>query len=243
MHSQLDLANTVLLDQKHHQRNVQSFDGEYVAKVFRYYRYLQNPYKSKTVPLKLISGKSLYNKHKDLFDSFAKLASSNNFDIEPYIKYCVNCGMTENTLDVCFSSIKMLDKYAIHLKKVNFRKKIYKWFIKSANNIASFCIENGFFTTKDFLRMMIETHQTGNYVISGEISLYFLAAIPNFKKIIPKLDYFSRQELQQLYSHFDIYHSDVNKAFLQEKNKYINPIDYTDKLIWDIREKRMKKKT
>jgi hypothetical protein len=74
-------------------------------------------------------------------------------------------------------------------------------------------------------------------VISGEISMYFFAAIPNFKKAIPKLDYFSRQELKLLEEHFNIYHSEVNKAFLQEKNTYINPIDFTDKIIWKIRNK------
>ena len=238
MPSQSNLENIVSQERSLHQRSAQSFDGEFVAKVFKYYRSLQNPYKSKSFPLKLVSGKALYNSYKELFDKFAAAASKNNFDIESYLKYCVKCGMTESTLDTCLASTKMIEKYLAHLKKVKLRKQIYKWFIKSAKNIALQCVDNGYFTTKDFLRMLIDTKQIGKYVVTGQISLYFFAAIPNFKKVIPKLDYFSQQELHLLGEHFDIYHSDVNKAFLQEKNTYVNPIDFTDKLIWKIRERR-----
>ena len=237
MHSQSTLEN-IDMQEKGHQKDAQSFDGEFVAKVFKYYRSLQNPYKSKFFPMKLVSGKALYNEHKQLFDRFAEIASKNNFDVESYLKYCVKCGMTESTLDTCLASTKMVEKYCMHVKKVNLRKKIYKWFIKSAKNIAFQCVDNGYFTTKDFLRMLIDTKQIGKYVVTGQISMYFFAAIPNFKKVIPKLDYFSQQELHLLDEHFDIYHSDVNKAFLQEKNTYVNPIDFTDKLIWKIRERR-----
>lgn len=238
MLSQPNLENTISQERSLHQRGAQSFDGEFVAKVFKYYRSLQNPYKSKLFPLKLVSGKALYNSHRELFDRFASIASKNNFDIESYLKYCVKCGMTEKTLDTCLASTKMIEKYLAHLKQVKLRKQIYKWFIKSAKNIALQCIDNGYFTTKDFLRMLIDTKQIGKYIVTGQISLYFFAAIPNFKKAISKLDYFSQQELHLLDEHFDIYHSDVNKAFLQEKNIYVNPIDFTDKLIWKIRNKQ-----
>ena len=238
MLSQSILENTISQEKSLHQRNAQSFDGEFIAKVFKYYRSLQNPYKSKSFPMKLVSGKALYDKHKQLFDKFAEIASKNGFDAESYLKYCVKCGMTENTLHTCLASTKMIDKYLMHLKKVDFRKKIYRWFIKSAKNIAIKCVDDGYFTTKDFLRMLIDTKQIGRYIVTGQISVYFFAAIPNFKRAIPKLDYFSRQELQLLDEHFEIYHSDVNKAFLQEKNCYVNPIDFTDKIIWKIRNKR-----
>ncbi len=238
MQSQSTLESTHIEASAKHQENAQSSDGEKVAQLFKYYRYIQNPYKSKTIPLKLVSGKALYSANKTMFDAFAKTAQDNKFNVEPYIKYCVKCGMTESTLDVCFASPTMLSKYLAHVKKFALRKKIYRWFMKSAKNIAQECVDNGYFTTKDFLRMLIETSQIGTYVVAGKISLYFFAALPNFKKAIPKLDHFSQQELHLLDEHFDIYHSEVNKAFLQEKNMYINPVDFTDKLIWKIREKK-----
>lgn len=238
MQSHLDLETTASQETRSRQEDAQSFDGEHIAQIFRYYRRLQNPYKSKTIPMKLVSGKSLYNKHKALFDAFAKIVSKNNFDVESYIKYCVNCGIAEDNLETCFASTTMISKYAIHLKKVSYRKKIYKWFLKSVKNIATECVDIGYFTTKDFLRMLIDTNQIGLYVLTGKISLYYFAAIPNFKKIIPKLDYFSQKELTNLDNHFDVYHSEVNRAFLQEKNMYVNPIDLTDKAIWNLRSKK-----
>ncbi len=212
--------------------------GEQVAQLFRYYRSLQNPYKSKSTPLKLVSGKSLYLKHTSMFDTFAKMAAASGFDIGPYIKYCVSCGIDESTLSTCLASTTMIDKYAAYVKRTQRRKMIYKWFLKSASNIATKCIECGWFTTKDFLRDAIESHRIGELVITGEVSLYFFAALPKFKDAISRLDYFSQQELAPLSEHFDIYHSEVNKAFLQEKNTYVNPIKFTDDLIWDMRNKQ-----
>lgn len=235
MHSQLGLESTALQRRKALQRSAQSFDGEHIAKLFKYYRRQQNPYVSKDLPLALIKCKSFYESNKDLFDNFAKLASTCSFDVEPYIKYCVKCGIDESTLEAFLASTTMIEKYLVHVKRVAHRRDIYKWFLKSAKNIAKSCIDNGYFTSKDFLRMLIDTKQIGSYIVTGQISLYFFAAIPNFKKAIPKLDYFAQQELKPLEMHFDIYHSEVNKAFLQERNMYINPIDFTDKVIWKMR--------
>ena len=83
-------------------------------------------------------------------------------------------------------------------------------------------------TTKDFFRQLIKDNKVGAYVMSGKISLYYLAAIPSFKKVIEHLDYFSKLELQSLNDHFEIYHSDVNEAFLAKKHKMVNPIELTD---------------
>ena len=210
------------------------YDGEYVAKIFKWYRRQQNPYVKKELPLKLVSGKALYKSHKSSFDKFASNASKNKFDVERYIKYCVRCGITESTVEACISSTTMIDKYMLHIKQYNKRKKIYKWFIKSARNVAKMAIDNGCQSTKDYLKLLFDKKLIGNYVISGQISIYYFAAIPNFEKIIKKLDYFSRKELWQLEEHFEIFHSEVNKAFLQEKNCKVNPVALTDKLIWKM---------
>lgn len=223
--------------QRSHLDGIHYSNGEYVAKVFKFYRRLQNPYVSHDLPVKLVSGKAIYNEHKEAFDKFAELAAKNNFDIDRYIKYCVSCGINESIVEVCLTSTTMIDKYLLHVKTCEKRKKIYQWFIKSAKNIASECVAEGYFTTKDLLSHLIQSKKLGVYVTSGRISIYFLAAIPNFDKAIPKLDYFTQLELQSLSSHFEVYHSEVNKAFLQVKNCMVNPIDFTDRLICKIREK------
>lgn len=225
---QSHIDSSVLND---HQKDHQSSNGEFVAKVFKYYRRLQNPHVNGSLPMKLVSGKALYKKHKEAFDKFAMLANDNSFDIERYIKYCVKCGIREDNVLVCISSMTMIDKYMLHLKNYNRRKKIYKWFLKSARNIANECISRHIDSSKEFIKELILSNKVGNYVASGKISMYFFAAIPGFEKAIPKLDMFSRQSLVLLERHFESYHSDINKAFLQEKNCKVNPIDFTDKLI------------
>lgn len=228
---------SLLLSSQH--RSVEKDDkmtGEKVAKLFKFYRLQQNPHITHPVPLKLVPSKTIYREHKDKFDAFAKIADENHFDVDRYMKYCVSCGINEKNVEACLSSTTMIDKFELHVEKVNNRKKMYRWFMDTVAYIAEECATEGYFTTKDFLRMLIDTKQLAGYVVSGKISMYWLAAIPKFDAAIDKLDYFARIELQSLKEHFDIYHSEINKAFLQEKHKMVNPIALTDKAIADARQ-------
>ena len=240
MHSHSDLENTSQHLSASAQNDAPSFDGEHVAQLFSYYRRLQNPYKSKTCPLALVSGKPLYKRHKAMFDKFASIASANKLDVEPYLKYCISCGIDESTLSACIASTTMLDKYEAYVVKVYKLERIYMHFKQSAVNIAKICIDNGLFSTKDFLKMAIERKLIGKLVFTGEVSMHYFAAMPKFKDIICKLDHFSQDELKPLFEHFDIYHSEVNKAFLLKKNTYVNPVDFTDKVIAAMRKKMAK---
>ena len=221
-----------------HQEEFCQYDGEYVAKIFKFYRRLQNPYVSHTLPIQCVPCKSLYNKHKNAFDRFAVIATKNKFDVERYIRYCVKCGINEDIVETCLTTTTMIDKYLNYVLMYEKRKKIYAWFIKSAKNIAKMALSQNCLSTKDFIKTLIASHKIGEYVVSGKISMYFFAGIPNFWKVVEKLDYFSRQELQPLEKHFEAYHSDVNKAFLQMKNCMVNPIDFTDRLICKMLERK-----
>lgn len=237
MQKKLNIQTINMPDQQKNQ-GVLNYNGYGIAQLFLYYRRLLNPYIKNHLPLKLVSAKKIYSKNKDIFDKFAENANNNKFDVEPYIKFCViQNGLTESSLDICIETPVMLTKYQEHLKLVTRRKKIYMWFMKSANNIAQYCIDMGFFSTKDFIKYMIENNKVGILVASGKISLYYLAAFPNFGKIISKLDYFSRNELSFLEKHFEIYHSDINDAFLYIKNKMANAIDITDSVLTKLKEK------
>ena len=203
--------------------------GELAARVFTYYRNWQNPHKSKIVPFKLVSGKKLYRRHREKFDAFAKLAAKNNFDISSYFKFCIiDRGVNESCIDACLSSTSMIEAFCLDVKKKRKLANIYSWFMSSVKNIVNECIETHTYTTKDFLRNLIDNEKIGVYVAAGKISLYYLAAIPSFNKVIEHLDYFSRLELQLLDEHFEIYHSEVNEAFLAKKRKMVNPIELTD---------------
>ena len=107
--------------------------------------------------------------------------------------------------------------------------------MKSVNNIVEECVDNNWFTTKDFLRNLIDQKKLGNWYVSGKISKYYLAAIPNFWKIVPQLDHFSKIELDQVASRYDIYNREINETFLKLKNFKVNPIAMTDTLIYERR--------
>ena len=204
-------------------------DGEMAAKTFKYYRGMQNPHKTCVTPLKLAPSKKLYKEHKDSFDKFAALAKKNNFDIDSYFKFCViDRGVNEQCIDACLSSTTMMDDFCLHLKKQQKLDSIYRWFMMTVKNIVDECLETHTYNTKDFLRDLIDHNKIGPYVAAGKLSVYYLAAIPSFIKVIEHLDYFSKLELQLLADHFDIYHSEVNEAFLAKRHKMVNPIELTD---------------
>ena len=239
MQKKLDIQNISIKGQERN-HGVLSYDGYHVAQLFLFYRRLLNPYIKNHLPLKLVSAKKLYAKHKDQFDAFAEKASKNNFDVDSYIKFCVvEQGINEKTLDLCISSSLMISKYDQHLKAIIKRRKIYAWVMKSAKNIARYCVENDYPSARDFIKNLIETNKVGPYVMGGKISIYYFAALPNFGKIISKLDYFSRNELQYLEKHFDILHGDVNDAFLYVKNTLVNAIDITNKILSKMREQKI----
>lgn len=213
------------------------YDGILLAKIFKYCCHMHNINNRKMIPFKLINGKAIYKKNKNAFDKFSIIVKKNKFNVKKYFEYCVVHGIKEDNVNLCISSSLMIEKYKDHLKKIELYKKIYKWILKTVKNIVVECIDKDIYTTKEYLRWLINNNMIGKYLISGKISIYYLAAIPNFKDIIHKLDYFSQQELHRLSECFDIYHSDVNKAFLQEKNEKFNPIDYTDFAIFSYRKK------
>ena len=122
----------------------------------------------------------------------------------------------------------MIDEFCSHVKKQKKLEDIYKWFMTTVKNIVDECIATQTYTTKDYLRHLIDNCKIGPYVAAGKISVYYLAAIPSFSKVIGHLDYFSKLELQLLEEHFEIYHSEVNEAFLAKKRKMVNPIELTD---------------
>ena len=204
-------------------------DGEYAAKIFKWWRSWQNPYRMSPIPFKLVSGKKLYKEHKEAFDIFASNAKKCKFDIKSYFKFCViDHGMNESAIESCLSSTTLIDEYCNHIKKKKKLDDIYRWFMTSVKNIVDECIKTQTYTTKDFLRNLIDHNKIGPYVAAGKISVYWLAAIPSFSKVIGHLDMFSQQELYLLCEHFDIYHSEVNEAFLEKKHKMVNPIELTD---------------
>jgi len=214
----------------------EQIDGYKCARLWKFFRQEKQPYLKFKLPLERITAKSIYEKHKKAFDTLAKVFARHGISPKAYLKFfATEFNGAEEIIDT-----KLVDKGTI-LDFENWvfttakRKKIYSWFMKSVDNIVDECIENGWFTTKDFIRHLINDKKLANWYASGKISKYYLAAIPNFWKIIPKLDHFSREELKTLAERYDLYNTEVNEAFLTLKSFKINPIALTDALIYEKR--------
>lgn len=214
----------------------QIIDGPLVAKYYKYYLQQKNPYVVYKLPVNKVSIKGFYNKYKSEFDKLAKIFNKYNLDIIMYLEYFVlTTNHFEKDIKTELVTNLSITKYADYLQIRRSREKIYKYFLRSANNIAKECIRLNYVNVIDYLRYLIKNRLLANYCLAGKISIYYLAAIPKFNKVILQLDDISKDEFNTLYERFDKYHTDVNEAFLQMKNIKINPIRYTNDLILKLR--------
>lgn len=211
-------------------------DGYKAARIWKWARQDTNKNLKFKLRLERVTAKGIYASHKDVFDRLAKVFNDNNVSPIEYLKFFAVewCG-SEDKLDTELLDPKVIQAFETFKKATAKKHQIYSWFMKSVDNIANECVERGWFTTKDFIRHLINEKKLAGWYVSGKISKYYLAAIPNFWKIVPKLDYFSKIELQQVADRYDMYHSEVNEAFLKLKKFKINPIALTDAIIYEKR--------
>lgn len=188
------------------------------------------------LPLERITAKKIYQDHKTAFDTLARVFAENNVSPLEYIKFfAIEYNGSEQMIDHELANPNAITAFEVSRQANAKKKQVYSWFMKSANNIADACVENGWFTTKDFMRHLINEKKLAGWYASGKISKYYLAAIPNFWKIVPKLDHFSKLELKTVADRYDVYHTEVNEAFLKLKKFKVNPIALTDAIIYDKR--------
>lgn len=212
------------------------YDYEYIAKLLKFYLQFNNPYLKFIIPLKRVSSKVFYSKYKKEINLLCDVFSKYNLDIIKYIRFFTEVlKKTENDVKNDIVNMATINQYIDWLQSLEKQDKVYNYFIKSVKNIAKKCNELGFFSTKDFIRYLIENKKMAEYYITGQISLYYFAAIPNFKKIIPKLDSFSRMEFSKIYNRFEMYNAEITSAFMRKTNQKVNPIKITDDLIFKLR--------
>jgi len=214
------------------QENNTTIDGEFVAKYFKYFLQLKNPYVVYKLSVDRVSAKSIYQKHKQQFDLLAKICNKYQIDAIKYLDFFVNkLNKFEKDIDCSLITVNSINKYVENLQITTLHNNIYKNFLRSVDNIVEDCIHLNFNSVIDYLRHLISNRTLASYYLSGKISTYYFAAIPKFRKVIDKLDNLSKDEFRTLYERYDKYHSDVNEAFLKIKNIKINPIKYTNDAI------------
>lgn len=177
-----------------------------------------------SVSLRRVQAMGLYEGHKTAFNALASFFKDHRLNVSEYLKYFAeNLDGRDANLDRDLLSRYSLEKYYEWLHGIERRRRIYGWFMKSARNLAAMCVDGGYMSAKDCFIDALREKRLSQLVVSGQISAYFLAAIPGFKNVIPKLDAFARQDLAELYDRFDMYSTDVNEAVLHAKNRRANP--------------------
>lgn len=209
--------------------------GAECAKYFKYYAQFQKFGIKRPLSVEQVGYRTLYLKYKSIFDGLGNVFSSRGLEVEPFIRYFIQEGKHGEDDVKSITDRRTFEDYKDFIQRGHKMKSIFKWFMKSVGNVARECVECGYFTARDFLKAVIDRKVLGNYVAGGRISKYYLAAIPNFDKIVPRLDYFSRCELADLVKYYDVYSVDVNNAMKYVKNVSVNPLDLTNKAIARLR--------
>lgn len=214
-------------------------DGEIVARELKKALMALSPTWDPRIPIHRVSAVAFYEEHQDIFDRLAKYFKKNRLDISTYCYFYVNVlNKRDRDIDTTLLTKSSLIGYADFLGTREKDRQIFSWFMKSAENLANEAVEHGFVLTKDVLRYLIKSRKIAQWVVCGKLSVYFLAAIPRFDSAIPRLDFFARAELEKLRQMFDIYSTDVNRAFLTVKCVKLNPFAVTDELIAKKRRER-----
>lgn len=225
----LQTGNTASTDSRTSE-NVQSNGGERTAELFKYYRQFENSSFERTpVKLNRISARGLYLRHKKQFDDLYGFFVAHGLDLKRYIEFFVKeRKRSEEDIDCWLFSRQSISDYMAKLQLADKKRKIYSWFSKSVSNIVDMCMKYDYMSGKDCLLDLMRQKRLAQEFMSGRISKYFFAAMPNFKNLIPKLDYFARLEFSELYDKFDIYNTEINDVFIQYRNRTVNPLDIVD---------------
>lgn len=213
-----------------------SLDGIAVARLFKFYLQQKNPYVKYKLPLNRVQAKGLYSTYRLQFDRLSKIFNKYGFDVDRYIKtFVIDFNKFERHIETELVSMQTINKYIEYLQIRKQREQIYKNFVKSVKNIVKDCVALNFNNVTDYFRYLIQKRQLSAYYISGKISIYYFAAIPNFRKVIDKLDPISKDEFRMLYDRYEKYNVDINEAFLQMKNIKMNPLSFTNDMILKAR--------
>lgn len=210
--------------------------AENVAQYFKYLQQFNFDFIEQKLDLRRVPWKTTYHKYQKSFDKLVHIFNKYGLDVFKYIDFFVKVSKkSERNIRDELVSAKSFEEFEVYLAAEEKRKKAFKWFMKSVENIANDCFEMGILTTKDYIRHLIATRKIGSCYLTGKISKYWFAAIPTFKKFADKIDSLSRDELTEVFKMCDIYNSEINEAFQLMKNCKVNPIKVTDEAIFKRR--------
>lgn len=206
--------------------------GLKAATYFKFYRQEFNPNIVRALPIERIQAKTFYLEHRYHFNKLVAVFTKYNLNVENYIEFFTTIlKKSERDIDTHLLNQYTVQLFVEHLEIRHKQKKIVKYIIKSAKNIAKECIKYNYTTSIDYFRMLISKRKLVNYYISGKISKYFLVLIPNFQKIITKLDSLSKDEFRSVCNMYEKYNIDSVQALKKHKIHIRNVFTFTDEII------------
>ena len=132
-------------------------DGEYAARLLKFKRQAQALSCAMPVPFLRVSAKGLYNGHKAAFDGLAEFFDRHGLDLKKYVEFFAdNIDARGADLDRDLMSKCSLEKYSEWMHGIERRANIYRWFMKSARNLARLCLDQGYASPKDCLLAAIK---------------------------------------------------------------------------------------
>ena len=162
-------------------------------------------------------------------------------DARKFIKFMADdVRLHDSEIDSKFMSKWSLNRFAEMLSSGENNTKVYSWYMKSVKTLAAACLDSECVSAVDFIRKLIREKKLAAWVVCGKISAYYLAAIPDFPKIVQRLDSISRDELSFISSRYDMYNTAVNQAMLAFENQRANPVRSTDEMVEKLRNERRK---
>lgn len=203
-----------------------------VAQYFKYCMQFNNPAIIIKQDFHRVFSKSFYYKYKSQFDVLVKLFSKHKLNAIDYIDFFINeYHKNINDIKTLLVSSQAIHAYMNSIEIKRQKQKIFTWIQKSIDNIVNDCIEQNCHSVKDYVIDLIRTHKIANYYLTGRISKYWFSAIPNFKKIIKRLDSISQDEFRDIYDKCDIYCKDANDAYYMANHHHLNPIKAADECL------------
>ena len=131
----------------------------------------------------------------------------------------------------------VIKQFIDFLKIEILQKHIVQQITKTAQFIANKSIEMGYSECKSYIKYLILNNKLSNYYLAGYISKYYLAMLPNIKKIIQKLDNISQDELFVISDRYEKYFHDAKEAYENQTGECLNVIYLTNFFIDKILKK------
>jgi len=184
--------------------------------------------------------KAVFGRNRYAFELLSSFKEKYKFDSEDYLNYFVTKEY-DHTLDEDRNiermvNVNLINAYADSKSQAEKYRKIFGYFQKSANFVAQEAIKAGYRSSKKFIVDLIKADMLGNYVVSGSISIYYLASIANFDNLLEKIQNttLTGKTLEFLHYNFDFYALQISEAYTKMTNSVCHTFSHTDRILQKI---------